>query len=159
MDKLPPGQRDPWIFVVGCSMSFLMDPQSLEKELLALGGKVAGWSESETKSRMHSIIANAHSAANGETVQWNGQQRDTRYRLTNEKIIDWLEITSEEEQHLQTIVSGDRKQEIRRRRARERSEIGSENRRRDAPRASSPARSTSRKRATTGSATVPSRSS
>src|SRR5918998_3470866 len=120
MDELPKGHRDHWMFVVGCSMSFLMDPQSLEKELLALGGKVAGWSESETKSRMHSIIANAHSAANGETVQWNGQQRDTRYRITNEKIIDWLEITSEEEQHLQTIVSGDRKQEIRRRRDRER---------------------------------------
>jgi hypothetical protein len=71
---------------------------------------------------MHSIIANAHSAANGETVQWNGQQRDTRYRLTNENIIDWLEITSEEEQNLQTIVSGDRKQEIRRLRDRERKE-------------------------------------
>ena len=122
MDKLPPGQRDSWMFVVGCSMSFLMYPQSLEKELLALGGKVADWSEAETRSRMHSLIANARSAAAGETVQWNGQQRDTRYRLTNEKIIEWLEITSEEERHLKTIVSGDRKQEIRRQRDQERKE-------------------------------------
>ncbi len=120
IDKLPPGQRDGWMFVVGCSMSFLMDPQSLEKELLTLGGKVADWSESESRSRMHSVIANARSAAAGKTVQWKGRQRDTRYRFTNEKIIDWLEITFEEEQHLQTIVSGDRKQEIRRRRDRER---------------------------------------
>jgi hypothetical protein len=119
-DKLPPGKRDDWMFVVGCSMSFLMDPRSLEKELLALGRKVAGWSEAETRSRMHSVIANARSAANGETVQWKGQRRDTRYRLTNGKIIDWLEITPEEQQHLETIVSGERKQEIRRQRDRER---------------------------------------
>jgi hypothetical protein len=119
-DKLPPGNRDGWMFVVGCSMSFLMYPWSLEKELLALGRKVACWSEAETKSRMHSVIANAHSAANGETVQWKGQRRDTRYRLTNQKIIEWLEITPEEEQHLETIVSGDRKKANRRRRDRER---------------------------------------
>lgn len=121
-DKLPPGKRDDWMFVAGCSMSFLMGLEALEKELIALGWKRAGWGEAETRSRMHSIISRANSAAGGEMVPWNGQQRDTRYRLTNEKIIDWLEITSEEEQHLQTIVSGDRKQEIRRRRDRKRKE-------------------------------------
>jgi hypothetical protein len=121
-DKLPPGERDGWMFVVGCSISFLIDPRSLEKELLALGRKVAGWSEAETRSRMHSVIANARSASNGETVLWKGQRRDTRYRLTNEKIIDWLKITPEEQQHLETIVSGERKQEIRRKRDRERKE-------------------------------------
>jgi hypothetical protein len=110
------------MFVAGCSMSFLMGAQSLEKELIALGRKRAGWSEAETRSRMYSVIANARSAAAGETVQWKGQQRDTRYRLTNEKIIDWLEITPEEEQHLETIVSGERKQEIRRRRDSKRKE-------------------------------------
>jgi hypothetical protein len=122
IDKLPRGQRDGWMFVVGCSMSFLMGAQSLEKELKALGRKRAGWSEAETRSRMYSVIANARSAAAGETVQWKGQQRDTRYRLTNEKIIEWLEITPEEEQHLETVVSGERKQEIRRRRDRKRKE-------------------------------------
>ena len=122
MERLPPGQRDSWMFVTGCSMSFLMYPQSLENELLALGGKVADWSEAETRSRMHSVIANARSAAAGETVQWKGQQRDTRCRLTNEKIIEWLEITPEEELHLKTIVSGERKQEIRRQRDKERKE-------------------------------------
>ncbi len=122
MDKLPPGQRDSWMFVVGCSMSFLMDPQSLEKELLVLGGKAADWSEAETRSRMHSVIANARSAAAGETIQWKGEQRDTRYRLTNKMIIELLEITPEEERHLKTIVSENRKQEIRRQRDKERKE-------------------------------------
>ena len=122
MDKLPPRKRDGWMFVASCSMSFLMDPRSLEKKLIDLGWKRAGWSEAETRSRMHSVIASARLAAAGETIQWKGEQRDTRYRLTNEKIIDWLEITPEEEQHLKKIVSGSRKQEIRRQRDRERKE-------------------------------------
>ena len=122
MDKLPPGKRDGWMFVAGCSMSFLMDPRSLEKKLIDLGQKRAGWSEAETRSRMHSVITNARSAANGKTVLWKGHQRDTRYRLTNEKIIQILEITPEEQQHLETIVSGNRKQEIRRQRDRKRKE-------------------------------------
>ena len=121
-DKLPPGKRDDWMFVAGCSMSFLMGPKALEKELLALGRKVAGWSEAETRSRMHSVIANARSAASGGAILWKGQQRDTRYRLTNETIIQNLEITLEEQQHLETIVSGERKQEIRRKRDRKRKE-------------------------------------
>jgi hypothetical protein len=122
MDKLPPGQRDNWMYVAGCSMSFLMDPQSLEKELLALGRKLADWSEAETRSRMHSVISRARSTAGGEKVQWNGQQQDTRYRLTNQKIIDLLGITPEEGQHLKTIVSEDRRQENRRQRDRDRKE-------------------------------------
>ena len=119
---MPPRQRDGWMFVAGCSMSFLMDPRSLEKKLIDLGQKRAGWSEAETRSRMHSVIANARSAANGETTLWNGQQRDTRYRLMNETIIQILEITPEEQQHLETIVSGERKQENRRKRDRKRKE-------------------------------------
>jgi hypothetical protein len=122
MDKLPSGKRNSWMLVAGCSMSFLMDPQSLERELLVLGRKLADWSEAETRSRMYSVIANARSAAAGETVQWKGQQRDTRYRLTNREIIQRLEITPEEEQHFETIVSEDRSKEIRRQRDRKRKE-------------------------------------
>ena len=122
MDKLPPGKRDDWMFVAGCSMSFLMGLEALKKELIALGWKSAGWGEAETRSRMHSIISRANSAAGGEMVPWNGQQRDTRYRLTNETIIQILEITPEEQQDLETIVSGERKQEIRRQRDRKRKE-------------------------------------
>ena len=122
MDKLPPGKRDDWMFVAGCSMSFLMGLEALEKELIALGWKRAGWGEAETRSRMHSIISRANSASGGEMVPWNGQRRDTRYRLTNETIIQILEITPEEQKDLETIVSGERKQEIRRQRDRERKE-------------------------------------
>ena len=122
MDKLPPGQRDNWMYVTGYSMSFLMDPQSLEKELLALDRSHADWNESTTRSRMYAVISRARSAASGETVPWKGQQRDNRYRLTNGEIIQRLQITPKEEAHLQTIVSEYRKQENWRQRDKERKE-------------------------------------
>ena len=111
VDKLPPGQRDRWMFVAAVSLSYLVEAQFLEREIIALGRNCAGWSEGETRSRMQKVISNAHLAAAGEKVQWQGQQRDPRYRLTNEEIIARLGITSEEERHLKTIISEETKRE------------------------------------------------
>jgi hypothetical protein len=110
-DKLPSGQRDAWMFVAATSLAMFIDAQDLERELILLGKEYAGWSEAETRSRMHSIISRAQSAKAGEKVQWNGQRRDTRYWLTNEEIIKRLKITQEEEQHLKTIISKDTKRQ------------------------------------------------
>ena len=110
-DKLPPGQRDRWMFVAAVSLSYLLEPQFLEREIIALGRVCAGWSEGEARSRMHTVISRAHSAAAGEKVHWQGQPRDPRYRLTNQEIIAWLEITSEEERHLKTIISEETKRD------------------------------------------------
>jgi hypothetical protein len=118
MDQLPPGQRDHWMFVAAVSLSNLLEPQQLERKLIALGKEYAGWSEAETRSRMQAVISCAHSAADGNKVEWNGQQRDPRYRLTNQNIIAMLGITPEEERHLKTLISKDTK----RRRDRERKE-------------------------------------
>jgi hypothetical protein len=118
MDQLPPGQRDDWMFVAAVSLSNLLEPQQLERKLIALGKEYAGWSEAETRSRMQAVISRAHSAADGNKVEWNGQQRDPRYRLTNQNIIAMLGITPEEERHLKTLISKDTK----RRRDRERKE-------------------------------------
>jgi len=92
-DKLPPGQRDPWMFVAGVMLSYLVEPRALEREIIALGREYAGWSEGETKSRMHRVSDKAQAAAAGGKVQWKGQQRHPRYWLTNQSIIDRLEIT------------------------------------------------------------------
>jgi hypothetical protein len=110
-EKLPRGQRDRWMFVAAVSLSYLVVPQFLESEIIALGRNYAGWSEGETRSGMHTVISRAHSAAAGEKVHWQGQQRDPRYRLTNQDIIARLEITSEEERHLKTIISEETKRE------------------------------------------------
>ena len=110
-DKLPPGQRDSWMFVAGVMLSYLVEARALEREIIALGRDYADWSEGETKSRMHTVIDKAQTAAAGEKVQWKGQQRHPRYWFKNQSIIDRLEITPEEERHLKTIISEDTRRE------------------------------------------------
>jgi hypothetical protein len=110
-DNLPPGQRDSWMFVAGVMLSYLVEARALEREIIALGRDYADWSEGETKSRMHTVIDKAQTAAAGEKVQWKGQQRHPRYWLKNQSIIDRLEITPEEERHLKTIISEDTRRE------------------------------------------------
>jgi len=87
-DTLPPGQRDAWMFVVGVSMAQLVEPQFLERELVALGKDFAGWTEAETRSSMSSVIRRAKDEDAGETIEWNGEQIGPRYRLTNRKTKD-----------------------------------------------------------------------
>ncbi len=111
MEKLPPGQRDEWMFVAGVSLSYLVAPEALEKRMITLGREVADWREAETRSCISSVLSRAHAAADGKTLGWQGQQRTTRYWLSNEEIIRRLKITPEEEVHLATIISKDTKRQ------------------------------------------------
>jgi len=101
--RLPPGQRDAWLFIAGVAMSWLCIPEVLLRELFALAYQVADWDEKETRTRLHAVIKRAHMAARGETVEWMGQRIDPRYRFTNETIIEWLQITPEEQEQLSVI--------------------------------------------------------
>jgi hypothetical protein len=67
---------------------------------------------------MHSVIRRAQDAGAGERVEWEGKQRDPRYRLTNRKIIEMLDITLDEEKEMKVLIS----EETKRRRDRERKE-------------------------------------
>jgi hypothetical protein len=111
MDKLPPGNRDSWMFVAAVSLSYLLEPRLLEMEVVTLGREVAGWSERETRARMQAVLARAYWASEGQVIEWKGQQRHALYWLTNEEIINRLKITSEEEKHLETIISKETKQQ------------------------------------------------
>jgi hypothetical protein len=107
-DVLPPGKRDHWMFVAGVSLSYLVKPAFLESELIKLGREKAGWDEAETLSRMQAVISRARAASVGETKESpQQQQRDPRYRLTNEKIISLLAITPQEEESMKVIISKD----------------------------------------------------
>ena len=77
--------------------------------MIRLGKDYAGRSESETRSRMSTVIALAGEAAAGKKVEWKGRQRDPRYRLTNKKIIEEVGITPSEEAEMKTIISADTK--------------------------------------------------
>ena len=109
MEKLPPGQRDEWMYVASVSLSYLMRPEALEKRMIELGREYADWSEAQTRSCISTVLRKARSAADGETLEWHGQQRGPRYWLTNREIIRRLRITPDEEVHLKTIISKDTK--------------------------------------------------
>lgn len=111
-DKLPAGGRNDWMFIAAISLSGLIaEPQTLEKKLIEMGKEKAGWSEAETKSRMHSVLDRGQSAAAGNKVEWAGQVRDTRYWLRNETIIEKLGITHEEELEMKVIISKETKRQ------------------------------------------------
>jgi DNA-binding CsgD family transcriptional regulator len=102
-----PDFRDRWLFVAGVAMSWLALPIVLQRELHALAHEVGGWTEAKTRSKLHAIFRTAHEAAAGRKVEWEGLKIDPRYRLKNQTIIEWLEITAEEEREMRTLISGD----------------------------------------------------
>jgi Homeodomain-like domain len=107
------------MFCAAVSLSYLVEPKPLESKVIELGRGYAGWSEAETRSRMHAVLSRAQAAADGETAEWLGQQLDPRYRLTNQRILAMLRITPAEEVHMETLIS----QETKRQRDRKRKEL------------------------------------
>jgi hypothetical protein len=110
-----PDFRDRWLFVAGVGMSWLAIPPVLQRELFALAREVGGWTEGKTRSKLHAVFRTSREAAAGKRVQFAGVEWDPRYRLKNQTIIEWLQITAEEEREMKTIISDDE----RRRRKRE----------------------------------------
>lgn len=90
---LPPGHRDEWLFQASVAMSWLAPPLVLQREVYALAHQVGGWDEGEARSRLSAVVNRCYAAARGETVYWQGQERDPRYWLKNETMIERLGIT------------------------------------------------------------------
>ena len=112
------GFRDAWLFIAGAAISWISPPEVLRRELHALADEIGGWSPGRTDSKMHAIFRTARDHQTGMRVEWNGIQISPRYKFRNGTIIEWLEITPEEERELKTIISD----EERRRRDRQRDE-------------------------------------
>ncbi len=105
-EELPPGQRDKWLFVAGCGMSWLAaDPGVMRRELYSLAREVGGWPEGETASRLHAVVRRATMAKDGEKVAYRGAEVDPRYRISTSTIQESLEITAAEERHMSTLIS------------------------------------------------------
>lgn len=101
---LPPGHRDDWMFLACTAMSWLAPPERMVREAYALAREAAAWQDRETKSRLHAIFKRAQMAAKGETIEWRGQQIDPRYRFRTQTIIEWLEITGEEQRQMRNLI-------------------------------------------------------
>lgn len=119
MDAQMTDYRHRWLFVAGVGMSWLASsPQAMRRELFELAAEAGSWSEDHAAGKLSSVVSRTHRAFAGERIEWRGETLDPRYRLTNQKIIEWLEIDASEESHMRTLVSSDE----RRRRDRQRKE-------------------------------------
>ena len=55
------------------------------------------------------VIRRHTEGLNGETIQWNGQEKDKRYTARNSTLIDWLQITPEEQRQMTCLIGKDEK--------------------------------------------------
>lgn len=110
--------RDRWLFIACTAISWLVVPEVLDREALALAEEAGGWDERRTRSDLSQVLKRARRAAKGETVEFKGRLWDPRHHFRNETIIEWLEITPEEEREMVVTISAG--EESRRRRLRNR---------------------------------------
>lgn len=100
-----PDFRDRWLFLAGAAMSWISPPEVLRRELYALAEEVGGWTPGHTDSKMHAIFRTSREHQEGKRVEWDGVKLSPRYKFRNQTILDWLEITPEEERRFKTIIS------------------------------------------------------
>ncbi len=103
--ELPSGHRDIWLFLAGVAMSWITEPFLMRRELMALAQQVASWDARQAASQLHSVLKRAEKAQHGETIIYNGQAFDPRYHFRTETILEWLDITPEEQAHMTTLVA------------------------------------------------------
>jgi Homeodomain-like domain len=108
--------RDRWLFLATTAISWLVVPEVLDREALALAEEAGGWDERRTRSDLSQVLKRARRAARGETIEFEGRAWDPRHHFHNETIIEWLEITREEEREMVVIISPE--EETRRKRLR-----------------------------------------
>lgn len=106
--------RSRWMFLSGVAMGWTIGIQDYEnarqvyrRELSDLALEAAGWHDRRTLSQLGTVIRRTEAAWRGEKVEYGGEERDPRYHLSNQRIIDDLEIDAHEESHMQTIISAD----------------------------------------------------
>lgn len=106
LGPLPPGQRDVWLFVAACALAWIAPPAKVRREVRTLAAEAIGgaWAPGAVDELMGSALRRAEAAGRGETVTWCGVEVDPRYRFRTATILEWLEITADEQRALRTLL-------------------------------------------------------
>lgn len=107
--ELPPGHRDRWLFLATAAMAWLAPPEVLTREAWALAKQAGGWDEREAAARLQAVVKRARMAAQGQTIEWQGRPVDPRYAFRTQTILEWLEITPDEQREMRTLIGGEEK--------------------------------------------------
>lgn len=89
---IPEGHRDAWLFLYGVALSWFTQPDSLAAEVEGVTRTYTpGLRIGEVRSAIAPTLARATAAAAGQTITWQGQQRDPRYWFKRRTLLEWLE--------------------------------------------------------------------
>ena len=103
---VPEGHRDIILWLAAVALTWVLPLPWLRRELAELGREFGGTlSETERLRCLTATLARAEQAASGHLIEVDGKPLDPRYRLSNARLIDLLQVTPEEERQLKTIVS------------------------------------------------------
>ena len=103
---LPPGHRDVWVFLAAAALSWMVPPAAVRREVRTLAVRALGeaWGARDVESRMCAVLRRAEAVSRGDTVTWQGVQVDPRYRFRTSTILDWLDITLDEQREFRTLL-------------------------------------------------------
>ncbi|NKL74119.1 hypothetical protein GFM09_33785 [Rhizobium leguminosarum bv. viciae] len=96
--RIEKGMQDKFLFIYTCALSHTTKPEAIIPVIRAKATEWSGgtWTESSIDGAMGTAYRKAVAALAGETVEWNGDQVDIRYRFRSSTIIDWLDISEDE---------------------------------------------------------------
>lgn len=92
------GMQDKFLFIYACALAQTTHPEVIVPLMRQKASQWSGgtWTESSTDGAMGTAYRKAVAALAGETVEWNGNPVDVRYRFRSSTIIEWLDISEEE---------------------------------------------------------------
>jgi len=90
--QIPEGHRDSWLFLSGVTLSWFTRAEALRDEIEnAARTFTPGLTDREIKAVARTIQQRAEAAADGKTIEWQGQQVDPRYRFRRSTLHKWLQ--------------------------------------------------------------------
>jgi len=104
---IPKGHRETYLF---WSANFMLSsgathPGQMFHEVTALAREVCPGMEAEARSCLSTVYRKGLAHVAGERVEFNGKKHSPLYTPRNQTLIDYLQITPEEERQLGTIIS------------------------------------------------------